>query len=164
MRAHGLRITVWAGLAGFVASGEVGNKAFPWGRLVLVGLARGSRPCAASRVAARVTGPHAWSHQAAVSETARQTAAIYRIDWGGGVFTSTAYSSATVADDVLVAFQSRQLPATAMDSAAWGLRTFYFVIIVNAAIVFARPPVRPFGLLLTALLMWAWRPAHPRPF
>jgi hypothetical protein len=35
---------------------------------------------------------------------------------------------------------------------------FVLTMVVNGAIVFARPTARPFGVLLTAVLLWAWQP------
>ena len=38
----------------------------------------------------------------------------------------------------------------------WLWRLFVLVMVVNGAILFARPGARPFGALLVALLVWAW--------
>jgi hypothetical protein len=157
----GLHVTVWASLAMFVA-GEVGKRRArvpDWFSSVWLA---GAVLCCVHIVLA-FAGPHAWSHQAAVRETARQTAAIYGLDWGGGVYVNYVFVAAWLIEACWWRFNPasyRRRPWIL----TWGLRTFYFVIIVNAAIVFARPPFRPFGLLLSVLLMWAWRPAHPRPF
>jgi hypothetical protein len=35
---------------------------------------------------------------------------------------------------------------------------FVLTMVVNGAVVFARPAARLFGVLLIAVLLWAWRP------
>jgi len=45
--------------------------------------------------------------------------------------------------------------------AVLGLRAFYFLIIVNAVIVFASVPRRALGVVLSGALVWIWRPGIP---
>ena len=44
----------------------------------------------------------------------------------------------------------------------WAWRAFVLMMIVNGAIIFARPAARPLGVLLVAALLWAWAPAYRR--
>jgi hypothetical protein len=39
-------------------------------------------------------------------------------------------------------------------------RSFYFIILINATVVFAAPSHRIAGVILMALLLWIWRPVH----
>src|SRR6266571_2750163 len=39
----------------------------------------------------------------------------------------------------------------------WALRAFYFLIIVNAVVVFASVPRRALGVVLVGALVWIWR-------
>ena len=44
----------------------------------------------------------------------------------------------------------------------WAWRAFVLTMIVNGAIVFARPGARPLGAVLVAALLWAWWPRPAR--
>src|SRR6185312_4750810 len=41
---------------------------------------------------------HAWSQEAAYADTARQTAAVFAINWGGGLFINYAVAALWIAD------------------------------------------------------------------
>ena len=41
---------------------------------------------------------HSWSHQSAYIDTARQTAEVYRINWGGGLFINYGLAILWIAD------------------------------------------------------------------
>ena len=101
-------------------------------------------------------GRHAWSHGAAMRETARQTAAVYGINWGGGVYVNYLFLAAWLAE----AWWWRMYPCQYFGRRAaitWSLRAFYFLIIMNAAVVFASVPGRVIGLVLVGALLWVWR-------
>jgi hypothetical protein len=101
---------------------------------------------------------HGWSHQSALEATARQTAAVYGIEWGGGVYVNYLFVIIWLAE----AWWWRMDPksyARKSPVLAWTLRAFYFIVIVNAAIVFAGPARRIAGAILVTCLIWAWRPA-----
>jgi hypothetical protein len=100
---------------------------------------------------------HGWSHDAAVRETARQTAVVYGTNWGGGVYVNYVF----VAAWWIEAGWWRMNPSSYFDrrrAITWALRAFYGVIIVNAAVVFASVPSRALGVLLVGALAWIWRP------
>ena len=44
-------------------------------------------------------------------------------------------------------------------SAAWSVRTFYLIVLFNAAVVFVSGFRALAGLLLIAWLLWIWRPS-----
>jgi hypothetical protein len=90
-----------------------------------------------------------WSHETAVRETARQGAALYGLEFRGGLYLNYLF----IALWLLAAWRWTH----------WLWRGFVLLMVVNGAIVFVRPAARPFGLALVALLLWAWRPVS-RPF
>ena len=109
-------------------------------------------------IALAFAGRHGWSHEMAVRETAQQTAAVYGISWGGGVYVNYFFVAAWLTE----AWWWRANPSHYFNrrrAITWALRAFYFVIIVNAAIVFASVPGRTVGIVLVGVLLWAWRPA-----
>jgi hypothetical protein len=98
---------------------------------------------------------HGWNHQSAVQATARQTAAVYGLDWGGGVYVNYLFVAVWIAEGVWwrrwpVRYAAR--PRTIQ----WGLRAFYFVIIANAAVVFASASGRVIGVGLVGWLLGIW--------
>jgi hypothetical protein len=103
-----------------------------------------------------------WSHDAAVRETARQTARVFGLGWGGGVYVNYCFAAVWIAE----AWWWRARPREYFGRdprIGRALRLFYFVIIVNAAVVFARPAGRIAGIVLVLALVWAWRPAARTP-
>lgn len=100
---------------------------------------------------------HAWSHEAAIAATARQTMAVYGVNWGGGVFVNYAF----VAVWLLEAWRWRWRPAQDKVGRVITLttRVFFLVIILNGAVIFAAGARRIAGALLVAWLLWIWRPA-----
>ncbi|MGH8187226.1 MAG: hypothetical protein ACREUC_11735 [Steroidobacteraceae bacterium] len=79
---------------------------------------------------------YAWSHEAAVAETARQTASFTGWAWGGGVFVNYVFLAVWLTDACWwwVAPASRAQRAPAVEATRLGLFVFMFV---NGAIVFA---------------------------
>ena len=110
---------------------------------------------------------HGWSHEDAVRATASQTAAVYGFPFGAGVYVNYLFLLTWLAD----AWWWRAAPRRYVRplSVVWTLRAFYFVIIFNAAVVFAAGLRRVFGLLLVSWMIRAWTarittpvPASPR--
>jgi hypothetical protein len=100
---------------------------------------------------------HAWSHESAIAATARQTQAVYGVNWGGGVFLNYAF----VAVWLLEAWRWRRRPAGKRDARVitWMTRVFFLVMILNGAVIFAAGTRRIAGALLVLWLLWIWRPA-----
>ncbi len=141
-----LFVTIWAALALFVVA-EAGKGP----------LATGGRPPTWARPAwilgALLAIVHSliafavryhWDHQAAVRATADQAAGIYGTGWNGSLYVNYVF----LALWLLAAWSWRH----------WAWRAFVLTMVVNGAIVFARPAARPFGIILTAALLWAWWP------
>ena len=85
-----------------------------------------------------------WDHETAVEATAAQAAEIYGIAWRGSLYVNYLF----LALWLIAAWSWR----------SWVWRAFVLAMIVNGAIVFARPASRPFGAALVAALVWAWWP------
>jgi hypothetical protein len=98
---------------------------------------------------------HAWSHDSAFTETARQTRELLGVTFGGGVFVNYAFLAVWLADAAwwwLAPAKYAGRPR-ALDSA---VRAFLLFIFFNGAIVFGKGPVRVAGLVSLAVLAAAW--------
>ena len=109
---------------------------------------------------------HGWSHIAAYAETARQTAEMTGVRWGGGLFFNYLFAAAWLVEVLWwwlapgsFARRSRWI------TGVW--HGFYFFMVSNGTVVFGAGPVRWFGAVICAILavLW-WRKAniaaHPR--
>jgi len=99
---------------------------------------------------------HSWSHQSAYSETARQTAAVVAINWGGGLFINYALAMLWTTDVVwwwfagLSSYRRRPWLLTLL----W--HGFLIFIIFNATVVFKDGVTRWIGLLVSLTLCLSW--------
>ena len=94
---------------------------------------------------------HDWSHTDAVNVTARQTAAIYGVAFGGGLYVNYLFLATWLGDSVWW-----RISGAASGPILWLLRALYLVIIGNAAIVFASGWRRIFGAVLVSWLVRVW--------
>ena len=149
--------TIWLALAGFVA-GEAGKT-----RLFRTGVAprwawtawcAGLIVCTIHILIA-MAHHHGWSHQAAVEETARQTAAVYGLAWGGGVYVNYLFAGVWLAELLWWRVDPGGY-AVQPPWMRWAVRTFYLVIVFNAAVVFVAPGRRAAGGVVVAALVAAW--------
>ena len=155
-------LTIWIALLLFVA-GEAGRRR---------GFGRGSPPAwawpafaagavlSAIHVLLAMSIAHGWSHDSAVAATAAQTKAVYGLDWGGGVFANYAF----VAVWAFEAWRWRGRVArsrTGADALTWTIRVFFFVMILNGAVIFVAGPRRILGAAMVIALVWIWRPLTP---
>jgi len=150
--------TIWIALALF-AAGEAGKRllggarAAPWAWTV----SATGVTIAIAHVVIAMGARHGWSHDAALAATARQTRAVYGVDWGGGVFVNYAFVSLWIAELWLW----RRVPARYVsrpDAVTWLVRAFFFVVIVNAAFVFAGGLRRIAGAVIVLSLVVSWWP------
>jgi hypothetical protein len=99
---------------------------------------------------------HAWSHESAYVETARQTAAVIRVNWGGGLFINYAVLGLWIADVGWWWFAGldsyRRRPWLLM--LLW--HSFLIFIIFNATVVFKAGLTRWVGLLVCLVLFLSW--------
>jgi hypothetical protein len=99
---------------------------------------------------------HSWSQQSAYIETARQTAEVFRINWGGGLFINYAVAILWIADVAwwwfagLSAYRRRSWLITLL----W--HGFLLFIIFNATVVFKDGLTRWIGLLVCLTLGLSW--------
>jgi hypothetical protein len=149
--------TIWLALAGFVA-GEAGKSRHRrtgieprWAWAVWCA---GLVACV-THILIAMAHRHGWSHEAAVLETARQTAAVYGLAWRGGVYVNYVFVGIWLAQLAwwrIAPQRFHQRPVWML----WAERAFYFVIIVNAAVIFAAPDRRLAGAAVTGALVAAW--------
>ena len=99
---------------------------------------------------------HAWSHESAYVETARQTAEVFWINWGGGLFINYAVALFWIADVAwwwvagLSSYRRRPWLLTLI----W--HSFLIFIIFNATVVFKEGMTRWVGLLVCVSLVLSW--------
>lgn len=151
------RVTVWIALAGYAAG------------LILFLLSRGRpRQDNAARIfwtvgcigllahiASAYHYYHGWSHTAAYAETARQTAQVYGLYWGGGLFINYVLMIGWIADVIwwwrgIKIYRHRPK----IFSITW--HVFLFFIFFNATVVFEGGFLRWLGLLFTATIIFVW--------
>jgi hypothetical protein len=102
-----------------------------------------------------------WNHEAAVRETARQTAETFGLDWGGGVYVNYLFTLVWAID----AWSWHAHPARAAarpTGLRWALRAFYLTMVFNGAVVFVSGARRVLGVVLTLWLAWSWRAIRSR--
>jgi hypothetical protein len=103
---------------------------------------------------------HGWSQDSVYRETARQTAEVFGIDWGGGMFVNYAVMLTWAADVIWwwtapESFRRRPMLLTV----AWHI--FLLFIFFNATVVFVNGPLRWLGMAFCAglaALCWFRRP------
>ena len=97
-----------------------------------------------------------WSQAAAYRETARQTAKVTGLEWGGGLFINYALIIGWVVDVALWRLRGldayRNRPRWIV--AVW--QGFLFFIIFNATVIFKTGPLRWIGLGLCLWLAFLW--------
>ena len=99
---------------------------------------------------------HAWSHDAAYIETARQTAEVFHVNWGGGLFINYALLVLWMTD--VGWWWLREL--NSYRRRPWLLILFWhgflIFIIFNATVVFKDGKLRWVGLLICVSLVVSW--------
>jgi hypothetical protein len=96
-----------------------------------------------------------WSHQAAYAETARQTAALFKIQWGGGLYFNYAFTALWAADVLwmwgsVASYRNRPMWI------GWAIHSFMAFMFFNATVIFASGWVRWLGLAAVTLLVLTW--------
>ena len=155
-----LYATIWIALGAFVA-GEVGKVCRPVAAWAWPVSFAGAMLCAVHIVIA-FGHHHHWSHRAAIEETARQTASVYGLAWGGGVYVNYVFVAAWLADLWWWRVRPKEYFAR-LTAVVWATRAFFFTIVFNAAVVFATTRMRIAGAVMVIALMLAWLMPFLRP-
>jgi hypothetical protein len=152
------RITIWLSLAGYAAGAS--TYILSRGRRRWDETARFAWTIGCASLLAHVTCAmgyyHNWSQASALRETARQTAELTGIEWGGGLYINYALLIGWVIDVAwwrwggLNAYRNRSLWITA----AW--HGFLIFIVFNATVVFKTGALRWIGLGLCLWLAFLW--------
>lgn len=100
---------------------------------------------------------HHWSHRAAYDVTARQTAEVVGLAFGGGVYINHLFALVWGAD--VCWWWCRPVQYLARSRAVeWTVQGFMAFIAFNATVVFGHGPIRWVGLVASVLLAFvAWR-------
>ena len=156
MMAHGPLITLWTirvsgGLYALGCAGWLTNRQkvprLAWTAAYLFYLVH---------VWAAFSFYHHWSHEAAYRETARQTAELFGIQWGGGIYFNYVFTVVWGAD-VWRRWSGLDRRPKWIDVAIQSFLAFMFL---NATVVFASGWVRWLGVIAAAglgLLWWQYR-------
>jgi hypothetical protein len=96
---------------------------------------------------------HSWSYDSSLKETARQTAEVYGINWGGGLFINFFVIFIWIADAIwwwtgLEKYRKRSKAITLT------LHSFLFFIFFNATVVFVKGPLRWIGLCTAIVVLY----------
>lgn len=103
---------------------------------------------------------HQWDQSSVYRETARQTAEVFDLDWGGGMYVNYAFLCGWLLDVAwwwgggLARYRRRPTSLEKILGAAW--QAFVLFIIFNATFVFAKGVIRWLGLALCLTLGWLW--------
>jgi hypothetical protein len=151
-----LYLTIWVALVCF-AAGEAGRGRRGAAARAAWGVSLTGWVFALAHFVLAFEARHGWSHASAVRETARQTAAVYGLDWGGGVFVNYAFLGVW-AIDLWRWRVERWRGATRPSGAMWLARAFYFVVILNGAVIFAAGARRLLGAVIVVSLLMIWWP------
>ena len=151
------RLTVWLALCGYAAGAAMLLLA-RW-RVDWLARARWAWTsgcvCFLAHVVSAFGFYHGWSHAAAYRETARQTAELTSLRWGGGIFLNSLFAVLWIGDVLWWWFApenfARRSPRL---TAAW--QGFFFFMVFNGTIVFGKGPVRWFGAFICAALAALW--------
>jgi hypothetical protein len=106
----------------------------------------------AAHMAAAFQLEHHWSHADAYAATARKTALLTGLDWGGGLYANYVLAALWLIDVCwwLVRPRSYLRRPVAIEAAVQGYFAFLWF---NATVVFGHGPIRPIGAVAFVALM-----------
>lgn len=106
-------------------------------------------------VAAAFHFRHHWSHDAAYEETARQTAELFGVRWGGGLYCNYAFT-AVWALDVIWIWWSAETYRRRRRWIGMIIHGFMAFMFFNATVIFVSGWVRWMSLIVTSALGILW--------
>ncbi len=98
---------------------------------------------------------HQWSHEAAIVETARQTAEVTGMNWGGGVWLNYLFTAVWLSDACWRVFCPNSYPSRARWFGA-GVHVFLAFIWFNATVVFGSRAMQIVGVAAFGWLVVQW--------
>lgn len=151
------RVTVWIALSGYAvgaASALLARSRKGWDARARWGWTVGCVGLV-THVICAFSFYHHWSHDSAYRETARQTAEVVGLNWGGGLFINYAFVLAWLLE---VAWwwrgDNHYWRRPQLVEIIW--QGFFIFMIFNATVVFKTGPLRWLGLMLCAGLAILW--------
>jgi len=150
------RVTIWFTIAGYAlgASYHIANRKWVWENAARLVWTAGCISLLIHVVFA-FHYYHGWSQASAYRETARQTAEVFGLDWGGGLYVNYAVISAWALDVAwwwLWPDGYRRRPR--LLTVTW--QGFLLFIFFNATVVFVNGPLRWLGMAFCAALVILW--------
>jgi hypothetical protein len=115
-----------------------------------------------THVAAAFHFRHHWSHDAAYEETARQTAELFGVRWGGGLYCNYAFT-AVWAFDVIWIWWSADTYHRRPRWIAMTIQCFMAFMFFNATVIFVSGWVRWLSLLVIIALGILWLRTRAQP-
>jgi hypothetical protein len=149
-----VRLTIWLSVLAWVAAewrrtsptavGTSGRTAWTLGALA-----------ALAHAATALHVHHGWSHAAALADTARQTAVVTGLGWGGGLYVNYAFLAVWSADAAWWwrAADTFERRPRGLDGA---IRAFVWLMFVNGAFVFVIGSMRWVGAAAALAVLAAW--------
>jgi hypothetical protein len=153
-----IRWTIRAGLVAFVARLVVGllpGSAAPHSERVQRWLWTVACGLLWIHVACAFQFEHHWSHEAAYLQTARETAAVTGLDWGGGLWINYALMLLWAADVAWWWISPASFPSRPA-LVNWLWLGFLIFITFNATVIFKTGPLRWCGVVVTTVLFGLW--------
>ena len=148
------RITIWIAMSGYAASAALSllwRESRTWQARARWAATAGCAALVGHTICA-LNYYHAWSQDSAYRETARQTAEVTGLDWGGGLWINYIFLAAWIGDLLwwwrgLDTYRNRHRLIT------WGWHGVFIFMIFNATVVFKAGPVRALGIGLCTFLL-----------
>jgi hypothetical protein len=150
------RGTIWLALGSSVlgaAGDRLGRRSAPWQSAARLAWTAG---CAAylGHVISAFNFYHGWSHTAAYRETARRTAEIFGVNWGGGLFVNYLFTAAWVAGVIWRWKPESYQRRPRFFEALW--RSLFLMMVFSASVVFETGLARWVGIIFSSTFAFLW--------
>ncbi len=156
-----IRVCVWLALLGYLPGAAYAlthrndgrwEKALRW-------IWTASGLCLLLHIAFALHFVHQWNQASVYAETARQTAEVFKVNWGGGMYVNYALLTLWIAEIVWWwAWPQSYRRRPRWLTLSW--QAFLLFIFFNATVVFVNGTLRWLGVLGTMVLLWVWWRKH----